>query len=115
MKRALFIATTLAGLGMASVANAAEHEILILPDAYFPETTYLDPGDQVKFINESGDVHTIVASSGSWSIGPLNAGQEHILTIDNEIERTFHNANVLNSDGTYAVNGDISFDPSPID
>ncbi|MEL7167048.1 MAG: hypothetical protein AAFY52_01570 [Pseudomonadota bacterium] len=115
MKRAIFIGTVLATLGVATVAIAAEHEILILPNTYFPETTYLNPGDQVRFINDSGDTHTIVAANEDWTIGPLDPEEEYVLMIDEEIERTFHNANILNSDGSYAVTGDVSFDDAPVD
>ena len=113
MKRAMTIGTVLMGLGMGTAAAAAEHNILILPDTYFPETTYLDPGDTVKFINLSEDQHTIVAANEAWEIGPIEPNGEHTLTVDSEIERTFHNANAINSDGSYAVTGDISFDEAP--
>ncbi|MEL6888206.1 MAG: hypothetical protein AAFO86_05795 [Pseudomonadota bacterium] len=115
MTRAMIIGTAVSMLGLATVASAAEHDILILPNTYFPETTYLNPGDTVKFINMSGDEHTIIAANEAWTIGPLGADQDHTLVVDSEIERTFHNANAINSDGSYAVTGDISFDASPID
>ncbi|WP_415921623.1 hypothetical protein [Tateyamaria sp. SN6-1] len=114
MLRATFIGTAMAVISLATAANAAEHQILILPDTYFPETTYLDPGDTIRFINVSGDEHTIIAANEAWTIGPLNAEEEFTMVVDSEIERTFHNANAINSDGSYAVTGDISFDPSPI-
>ena len=115
MKRAMILGTALTGFGMATAAYAAEHDILILPDTYFPETTYLDPGDSVKFINLSADQHTIIAANDAWTIGPIEPDGEYTLIVDHEIERTFHNANVFNSDGSYAVTGDISFDEAPID
>ena len=115
MKRALIIGTALTGLGLATAAQAAEHEILILPDTYFPETTYLDPGDTVRFVNVSEDSHTIIAANEAWAIGPIEPEGDYTLTVDSEIERTFHNANAINSDGTYAVTGDISFDEPPLD
>jgi len=115
MKRAICLATALAGLGLATAASAADYEILILPNTYFPETTYLDPGDSVVFVNTSGDEHTIVADNEAWTIGPLQPGETYSLVIDSEIERTFHNANVINSDGTFAVTGDISFEEGPVE
>ncbi|MEL6563623.1 MAG: hypothetical protein AAF822_14725 [Pseudomonadota bacterium] len=115
MKRAIFIGTAVSVLSLATTAIAAEHDILILPDTYFPETTYLEPGDTVKFINVSEDEHTIIAANEAWTIGPLAPNGEYLLSVDSEIERTFHNANAINSDGTYAVTGDISFDAAPVD
>lgn len=115
MIRATFIGTVLAVLSFATAANAAEHQILVLPDTYFPETTYLAPGDTVKFINVSGDQHTIIAANEAWTIGPLQVDEEYTMVVGSEIERTFHNANAINSDGSYAVTGDISFDASPVD
>ena len=115
MTRKILIGTAFSVLSFATMATAAEHNILILTDTYFPETTYLSPGDSVKFINVSGDEHTIIAANEAWSIGPLSVDEEYTMTVDPEIERTFHNANAINSDGTYAVTGDISFDASPVD
>ena len=115
MTRAIIIGTAVSMLSLATAASAAEHDILILPDTYFPEPTYLNPGDTVKFINMSGDEHTIIAANETWTIGPLGIDQNYTLVVDSEIERTVHNANAINSDGSYAVTGDISFDASPID
>lgn len=114
MTRAFILGTALSAFTLASAATAAEHNILVLPDTYFPETTYLSPGDTVRFINISGDEHTIVAANEAWTIGPLQIEEEYTMVVDSEIERTFHNANAINSDGTYAVTGDISFDASPV-
>ncbi len=118
MMRAIFLGTALSVLtSVLTVATAgtnAEHTILVLPDTYFPETTYLNPGDTVRFINVSGDEHTIVAANEEWTIGPLQIEEEYTMVVDSEIERTFHNANAINSDGTYAVTGDISFEESPV-
>lgn len=115
MTRITIFGATLAVFGLATAATAAEHDILILPDTYFPETTYLDPGDTVKFINMSEDSHTIIAANESWTIGPLEPEGDYTLVVDSEIERTFHNANAINSDGSYAVTGDISFEAAPIE
>lgn len=34
-------------------ATAAEHEVLILRYGFYPETTYVQPGNTIKFVNES--------------------------------------------------------------
>ena len=117
MKRVMITGAVLSALSFAtaSMANEKEHDILILPDTYFPETTYLKPGDKVNFINVSGDTHTIIAANEEWTIGPLDIDEVHQMVVVPEIERTFHNANAINSDGTYAVTGDISFDDSPVE
>ena len=114
MKRALSVVATVAALSVATTATAAEHTILILPDAYFPEITYLDTGDSVRFVNVSGTEHNIIAKDSTWEIGPIPEQGEAVLEVDTVAERLFYNKDVLNSDGSYFIQGGMSFDTAPL-
>ena len=114
MKRALSLVATVATLSVANAAAAAEQTILILPDAYFPQVTYLDPGDSVWFINMSGGEHNIIAKDGSWEIGPIPDQGEAVLEVDSIAEKSFFDKDAVDADGTYIVQGDMSFDSAPL-
>ncbi|WP_299732458.1 hypothetical protein [uncultured Tateyamaria sp.] len=114
MKRAFSIVATVAALSVASAAAATEHTILILPDAYFPQITYVDNGDSVRFVNVSGAEHNIIAQDSSWEIGPIADQGEAVLSVNSVTERSFFNKDATGEDGTYIVQGDISFDTAPL-
>ncbi|MFL4468405.1 hypothetical protein ACERZ8_00425 [Tateyamaria armeniaca] len=114
MKRAFSIVATVAALSVATSAAATEHTILILPDAYFPQITYLDEGDSVRFVNMSGLEHNIVAADAGWEIGPIPDQGEAVLEVDSVGEKSFFNKDAVNEDGEYFVQGDMSFDSAPL-
>ncbi|MDB4212567.1 hypothetical protein N9769_09530 [Ascidiaceihabitans sp.] len=47
MLRKTTLMAALATLFISTPVQAAEHEITVLPDAYFPETTYVSAGDTI--------------------------------------------------------------------
>ena len=83
---------TLALLGMSQSALAAQHTVLIMGDGYFPETTYAQPGDTVRFVNMTEVTHTAVANDQSWTTGPLGEEQEFILAANAGLKGAFKNA-----------------------
>lgn len=115
------IRTALAGaaLAMALTSGAAlaqEHTILVMQDAYFPDITHVDPGDIVMFVNTTETTQNIVALDEAWSVGPIPASGEMLLTITAGQETTYFNADSLNAeDATYGVSGFLSFEDPPID
>ncbi|MEL6465158.1 MAG: hypothetical protein AAFQ58_09335 [Pseudomonadota bacterium] len=116
MKRVLQIGAVLATLTTATAASAAEHEILILPDAYFPSVLYLDEGDTVKFTNLTGVEHNIVAKNGDWAIGPIADQASATMVVAEGVQTTFYDADAVSEDdGTFLVEGSISFDAAPLD
>lgn len=115
MKRAIFVGITTAALSLATAVQAEEHVVLILPDAYFPSITYMNNGDTVRFVNASGVEHNIISKNGNWSMGPLNPNGEETMVVDNTVQKTFYNAASMNSDGTYAMAGIMSFANGPIE
>lgn len=61
-------------------AQAAEHEVLILAGGFYPEITYVQPGDSVTFVNTDqrprrvfGDRYDFVSpkikQNESWTLG----------------------------------------------
>jgi len=115
MKRAISILATTATLTIGTAATAAEHLILILPDAYFPAMTYMDPGDTVRFVNASGSAHHMMADDSSWEIGPLEPDAEHTMVIDASVHKSFVDVNVTDAEGNYTVVGEVSFAAAPLD
>lgn len=116
MKRAMQIGAVLATLTAATAVSAAEHEILILPDAYFPSVLYLDEGDTVKFTNLTGAEHSIVSKNESWALGPIADQASVTLVVEQGIQTTFYDANAISEeDGSFLVEGNMSFAEPPLD
>jgi plastocyanin len=114
MKRTISLVATLATLAIGTAATAAEHVILILPDAYFPQITYMEPGDTVKFVNASGTAQSIIAKNDSWTLGPIASEAEASMLIDIGVQKTFYNADLTTEDGEYAIEGRMSFGAAPL-
>lgn len=114
MKRAFTIVATVATLFAAHSAAAAEHTILILPDAYFPTISYIDSGDTVRFVNVSGGEHNIIAKNDSWEIGPIPDNGEVTMLIDSTVQKTFYDKDAVDADGAYLIEGAMSFSDAPL-
>jgi len=115
MKRAISLVATIATLASATAAHAAEHTILILPDAYFPAVTYVDPGDTIRFHNISGGEHNIIAKNNAWEIGPISHGGEHYMVMQQGVQNTFFDKDATDGDGAFLTQGNISFSDAPLD
>ncbi len=113
MKRTLFVGAMLASLSVGATVQAAEHTVLILPDAYFPKITYMNPGDTVRFVNETGATHEIISKNGDWTLEVAADGEE-TMVISQGVQKTFYDA-ASEDDGSYTVEGKMSFSPPPID
>lgn len=106
------VATVLA----ASAASAAEHEILILEDAYFPSVVYLDEGDTVTFTNLTGVDHNIVSANDGWELGPIANEASVSMVFDENVQTTFFDKDkVSEEDGSFLVEGSVSFSAAPLD
>lgn len=114
MKHATSVLAAVAALTFGTAARAAEHNILILPDAYFPAITYIQPGDTVRFTNVSGLNQSIVAKNNDWTIGPIAPDAEATIVVPTGVQKTFYNADLTNEDGTYSVVGKMSFSAAPL-
>ncbi|WP_299622475.1 hypothetical protein [uncultured Tateyamaria sp.] len=114
MKHKFTALAAAATMAIGTVAHAAEHNILILPDAYFPAITYMEPGDTVRFTNVSGSNQSIIAKNNDWVIGPIAPDSEVTMVIETGVQKTFYNKDLTNDDGTYSVEGKMSFSAAPL-
>lgn len=80
------------GIAAAATAQAEEHAVVLTGFSYFPAVVYAQPGDTIRFINESGEEQTVVGKDAGWVVGPLQDLQEGMLTVDQETELAFYAA-----------------------
>ena len=113
MKRAISILAVTTALFAASPAAATEHTILILPDAYFPQITYVTSGDTVRFVNMSGGTHDIISEDSKWEMRDIPDAAEVTLSITSNMEETFFDES-SESDGAFLMQGELSFDVAPL-
>ncbi|MEX0309489.1 MAG: hypothetical protein AB3N17_04505 [Tateyamaria sp.] len=115
MMRAKHLFAGLATMLAASAVSAAEHEILILQDAYFPSILYVDYGDTVTFTNLTGVEHNIIAKNNSWEIGPIADQGSVSMVFEQGVQTTFYDKDVVSEeDGSYLVEGRVSFADAPL-
>jgi len=65
----------------ASASFAEQYRIMMMGEAFFPEITYLNSGDEVIFMNLSGETRDITAEDESWTVTALADGAEASLTV----------------------------------
>ena len=73
----------------AGPASADNFQILMMDYAFFPEISYVKPGDTVTFVNMSGITRVISDRSGSWATPELADGQEATITIEQGMKNEF--------------------------
>lgn len=112
MLRKTSILATLALVTSASLAAAEEHVILYLGDAFFPEVSYVKPGDTIRFLNSSSSSMTIVSASEQWEVGPVLMEGSDTLHVTGETELQFFDGPPGSE--VDPVNGSMSFAPAPL-
>lgn len=89
-----------ATMGFGTAASAETHTIMIMEDAFFPEISYIEDGDKIRFVNATGSDQIVVWGDWSdedtddedrWSIGPIAPDQYHQITVNTSIELEFRN------------------------
>ena len=93
-----FVSCGLVPLG-AFQASAEEHIVVILEAAYFPRNTTVEPGDVVRFVNESGREHEIFHVNGQWATAPIAEGEELLVTIDEGMTGPFYGVTLQRIEG----------------
>lgn len=83
---------TILGIAAAATAQAEEHAVVVTGFSYFPAVVYAQPGDTIRFVNESGEEQTVVGKDAGWVIGPLQNLEEGTLMVDQETELAFYSA-----------------------
>lgn len=114
MKRIFSAAAVLFALSLGPAKAAEDHVILIMSDGYFPQTTYLSPGDTVEFVNASTTNQTIVAENNGWSLGPIAPNAAERMVIEEGVQMNFFNADVTDETGTFTIEGSVSFSSAPL-
>lgn len=74
----------------ASAAWADEYIVIILGSAYFPQKTAVEMGDVVRFVNVSGQEHTVIHSDGAWMTLPIEDGEELLVQIEKGMTGAFY-------------------------
>lgn len=119
MLRKTILLAAAAGTLSAQAAMAEEHVVLILHDAFFPEITYLYPGDQIRFVNTTESEANIISKNESWNSGAIAPGGTYVLAAATGVQSTFFNADVMadtDNDGVedaYAIQGNFTFGEAP--
>lgn len=80
------------GIAAAATAQAEEHSVVLTGFSYFPAVVYAQPGDTIRFVNESGEEQTVVGKDAGWVIGPLQNLEQGYLSVDQETELAFYAA-----------------------
>jgi plastocyanin len=93
---------------LATPLGAAEHEIIILGSSFFPTVTYVQPGDSLRFINESDAAQAVIAANSAWTTGSLASAEEMVLQVSTQSEGLFH------GDTERTITGEISFGTPPL-
>lgn len=102
-------AVSAAALTATAGSTAAEnYQILMMDYAFFPEISYVQPGDTVTFVNMSGITRVIEAKNGSWSTPEIADGGEATISIEQGMMNTFK----TNIDGVGGNGGDDVTDVS---
>lgn len=102
-----------ATMGFGTAASAETHIIMIMEDAFFPEISYIDAGDKIRFVNATESSQTVVWGDWSdedendedrWTIGPIESDNYHQITVNSSIELEFKN------DDHRDISGALSFE-----
>lgn len=70
--------------------QAKEHVVIILNATYFPEETAVAKGDVVRFVNNSGQEHTIMHADGHWATMAIKDRQEILVEINDGMAGPFY-------------------------
>ncbi|MFD1507867.1 cupredoxin domain-containing protein [Lacimonas salitolerans] len=76
------------GLSIAS-AQAAEHEIAIVAEGFFPEITYVQPGDTVTFVNTDTAPRRVFGDKFTFASDPLQEADAFTMTVIADMPNAF--------------------------
>lgn len=108
MFKPIFFSMTALSLSFTQVASANDYSILVEEGAFYPEITYLAPGDTVTFTNNNTYSIEVIASDETWTTEALATSMDYVLPISAETALAFG----LVSDAEIA--GTFSFDLAPL-
>ncbi|WP_299024702.1 hypothetical protein [uncultured Sulfitobacter sp.] len=111
--------TAAAFAGTASAASADELRVLMMDYAFFPETSYVQPGDVIVFENISGSERSVVSNNDTWSINDLADGATVALTITEGMPTKYFSfvpggaGDTVDENGNVRVVGTMNFNGPP--
>ncbi|MEH6519796.1 cupredoxin domain-containing protein [Sulfitobacter sp.] len=106
--------------GTAGSASAEEYHILMMDYAFFPEVSYVEPGDVIIFENISGSTRTVVAEDATWTVADLADGSTASLTILEDMPNAYlsmvpgGSEDEVDADGNVQVVGRMNFSGPPV-
>lgn len=113
MLRNTFCLAIVSGMFMSTATYAEQHDILVLPTAYFPQTTYVHAGDTLTFVNNSDEIITVVSADGAWTTGELSFEESATITVVANMTKDFFHEGVSDENGNPAVTGILEFGNAP--
>jgi len=108
MYKSLMFSIAALGLCAVSSASAEEYDIQIEEGAFYPDITYLIPGDSVKFVNNNGGSVKVLANESKWDSGELGVGDSYLLDVGPDTELNFSLAS------NPEIAGRLSFELAPL-
>jgi plastocyanin len=106
--------------GTAGSASAEEYHILMMDYAFFPEVSYVEPGDVIIFENISGSTRSVVAEDATWIVADLADGSTASLTILEDMPNAYlslvpgGSEDEVDADGNVQVVGRMNFSGPPV-
>lgn len=108
MFKSLMFSLAAAGTIAATSASAFDFTVVMEEGAFYPEITYVVPGDTVTFLNNTDAVEEATSGLETWKTGELNVNESYILEITSETKLTFSYASDIEKTGA------LSFEPAPL-
>lgn len=115
MLRKTTLMAGLATLFISTPVQADENEITVLPDAYFPETTYVSAGDTIVFVNDTDGVLTMTANDDTWATEEFGVDQTETIVVLADMTKNFFHEGLADEDGNATIQGFINFGAAPLD
>lgn len=114
MLRKMTCLAALAGIFISTPAHADEHTVLVLAEAYFPQTSYVVPGDTLVFSNQSDETITVTSVDGAWTTGELGINQSATITVVADMTKDFIHEGKTDDNGDPIAQGIIKFGTAPL-
>lgn len=115
--RAAFSAAALAGT--ATAASAEEYHVLMMDYAFFPEISYVYPGDVIVFENNSGESRDVLSNDATWGLLEVADGETAELEITANMPTEYYSmvpggeGDTVDENGDVRVVGTMNFDGPP--
>lgn len=111
-----------------SAAQAETHSVQIMDGGFFPPLIYVQPGDQIEFINSSEAVQVITGDAESWTSGEISVDGSYVLALDDTMPRNFVSVIIegeadsgegdgdddIGNEEALELFGEFTFEPAPI-